>query len=1305
MDGFAGLGRPAQGAWTDLVHCARRAVCLGLTLVWAGQVCAELGLENDPSPGPLRVQAGVDVVGLWQPHQHLYVKGDLGVGPAQLDQLESWLDQHAANWTVVLLETGQGEEFTDAEGSRYSGLDAVEHALGRGLPNRTGFGQLTDPRTGERNGAFFVLFLKDRRFSYFASEAMDRRGLGEDRWQGNLDQPAIAAMRGGARVVDAVKDTISHIEQRLTQRIEADKAEIQRREAAAQAEREQALAGARAGIEKAGGSLDRLGLSLDALRSTHPDMAGDIARPDVARMQADLASAQAALEGGNATASIALSENVAEQAELATKAIADHGQAGGQLALLGLRINQLAGHPYAQSAEPAIDDARAAFGLAQQAYTQGVSTYAARMDDLRAAVQATEARIEGAARAARRQRTLAASVSGLALACLIALGLGLNIRRRPSRRKALALVATWSKGLGDKTVALFDLLDRTHGMLGRSAEEAAARHTGRTLALSEQVIRGVDEMMIMSACAGQVLSSAKALALPAGLGRRAANQFTVRPFRAAVRRLQDEPIVFRPEDGLELVVRGPTTERETLLGSVESYQPFTMTFEELMKAFNERAAKALGALRQVEDSVYTVGDLLGAVQSRIRQAEALEQQIQAAGPDTWFRAAPVFSDLLPAARAAHADAVKQAVRDPVAVVETSAVEARRKAQDAEAIARLAVEFHTAVKPRLTAAAATLEAVPLDTGWLAESIDRASSRADEIALAALGEPAAESIATLARDIQALAERAEAVVTLDQARREAAARSLDDAAALIGTARQELGTAVGLPPDKILREPQADPSDRVDQAHAQAAAVKAALERGDVQAAQQGLDQVASLVLEANEIVKATREAFTAHAGVLEARRQEAGGLADRVPDQEEVLARIQRDYAPSVLLLGEGDPTHPRANDTIQDNLDEVRDHLAEIRDLMDRSQHRHREGALLEAAEYLRQAAARQDQAEFRLQEVIEKAERLQAAEASNVRVRGDLEAQAARLDAQANDARTVESTLQALDHARSGLDRAIRLMESVPNDPFAVAVDLEAVGRSLALVQDQIREDWAAHADAGRRVSAAAGQLDGVGGLARRAQADGVPDSDAIRAAVQDAATLAGQLEHVRAGLAVSHADWAQVQAEADRVFGEAGRLAAVLRGELESGQAALAAIREATDSLRGMDRWRGSFGVTILGSPGARALDQAMTLLAAGSYTEALRAAQSARRAAQAAVAEAEAEQQRRRLAEEQRLLRERRQREEQERRRRDAWSPSGFGHSGHGHSSLGHSGVGHSTFSSHSGTSHSSFHSHSGTSRSGW
>ena len=134
-----------------------------------------------PSSTPRLVQSTEEILSDWNPEQHLYVKGELGLGAEQLAQLEQWLDQNGTNWVVVLMDSAAGETFTDASGRRFTGMDAVEHRLGNGLPGRTSFGEWTDSRTGERNGAFFVLFLSERKFSYYGSDAQDKRGLGEDR--------------------------------------------------------------------------------------------------------------------------------------------------------------------------------------------------------------------------------------------------------------------------------------------------------------------------------------------------------------------------------------------------------------------------------------------------------------------------------------------------------------------------------------------------------------------------------------------------------------------------------------------------------------------------------------------------------------------------------------------------------------------------------------------------------------------------------------------------------------------------------------------------------------------------------------------------------------------------------------------------------------------------------------------------------------------------------------------------------------------------------------------------------------------
>ncbi|MFN5916221.1 MAG: hypothetical protein ACK48K_05650, partial [Planctomycetota bacterium] len=172
--------------------------------------------------GFTQIERVQDVLSAWTPDRHLYVKGDIGASRQQLADLEQWLSQNGPHWTVVLLEDTDGEYYVAADGRSLFGIDAVEVALGMGLSNQTKFGDLVHPVTHENDGAIFALMLKNRKFSYYGSEAQDRRGLGEAHWFGELDQPALRAMRSGGRVLDATRDTVKSINQRLERMIQSE---------------------------------------------------------------------------------------------------------------------------------------------------------------------------------------------------------------------------------------------------------------------------------------------------------------------------------------------------------------------------------------------------------------------------------------------------------------------------------------------------------------------------------------------------------------------------------------------------------------------------------------------------------------------------------------------------------------------------------------------------------------------------------------------------------------------------------------------------------------------------------------------------------------------------------------------------------------------------------------------------------------------------------------------------------------------------------------------------------------------------
>ena len=251
--------------------------------------CSVEAQVPNKSPAATKFSRINEVVEKWTPDRHLFVKGDLGVGAVQLDELESWLDTNAPHWVIVLLNNANGETYSGADGHTYIGMDAVEHALGKGLTNRTDFGKFTHPQTGELDGTVFVLFLKERKFSYFASDAQSRRNLGDGNWIGQLDQPAVRAMRSGGRVVDAVKETVKSIDQQLARKISSEKADAER----VQAELARALESLKSSAAHTLTQIDDVKMAAAEFVQKRSAAKGPLVHPPLEKWREELATIQA----------------------------------------------------------------------------------------------------------------------------------------------------------------------------------------------------------------------------------------------------------------------------------------------------------------------------------------------------------------------------------------------------------------------------------------------------------------------------------------------------------------------------------------------------------------------------------------------------------------------------------------------------------------------------------------------------------------------------------------------------------------------------------------------------------------------------------------------------------------------------------------------------------------------------------------------------------------------------------------------------------------------------------------------------
>jgi hypothetical protein len=1258
------------------------------------QLPAQSATQSD-SARPLTVTRATDAIRQWRPHQHLYVKGNLGVSTDALDALEQWLDQQGTNWVVVLAENAQGETYTDADGQSYQGVEAVNHALGKGLMNQTTFSQQTDPRTQERNAAFFILFLKERKLSYYGSDAQDRRGLGEDHWPGKLDQPAVSAMRNGGRVVDAVKDTITQINRRLETQIVAEINSRKERAAAELAARNQALEQARAALENAGADYSLVEAKCGEFIRQHSSLTGDFARPDLAGLRAELKSAQEALARGDTARVRKAADAVRQRSQAWVRMFEEYPANGQKLENLAQRLSREKGRRYASAASPQLQMAQSAIEAARHEYERGDSSYVASLGNASNAVIAAERAVSLGERLAAQRKML--WVFGLlsTFAGVTVVGLLLNRRRLPAKTEARQLYDLWEKALSEKTSALFGLLDRRATLVGTSAAEAAERYAGETLKLGEQVIRDVDELFIMSSSAGRILQQAQALLEPPLVWKKVGNLFLAVQYRRSIGLLRDHPIEFRPEEGVELVVGGARTERDRLIGELASFKPFTMTFNELMAAFNLRAQRALASLDEIEHSLQKAPDTLRSVQKSIDQTRATESEVTTGtAQDKLFALPQLFSDLMPAAQRALSDALKRGISDPVGALRGEGERARQQSDDAAALVNTVREARQNSIPLIRQHAAALAKSGPNAEWLEAGLRRLSQQADEAVTQALRGSAAKEIGTFREGLASLEGRAAKALELDQARREISQPQIAQSASAIDRARKDIGTGLGLAPGEVLRERGKDPTDSVTQAQAQWEAAFAALERGDLDAVQNALDAVAGLTSEANQIVATSSAVFSKHKETLASLHTEAEALAGRIPEHAHILAEIQNGYAPTVLALGAGDAAHPNANGVIADNIQETESHLAHARRLLDQAASAFREARLLESDALLEQAGANLETGRHRLLEIAEKNHRLIETDAANRRQLETLQQQSLECGRMVQEPTAMTPTIRAFEDVGRSLEAARRALQATIRDPFTAAEQLAAVKSNLDRVADLARCDKDVHAQAGRSLAAAASQLAEAERLTSRAASDRVPDSPATQQAAAAVRSLSDSLQVTREEYQRPHGDWHAIDQGANGLTQRAAAAAATLRGELESAQAAMTVLTAASTVVRTAGAWTGGFGVAILGTPGADLLTQARGHLERGDYESARRLAENARRAAEQAIAQAEAEVRRRRRAEEERLEQERRRRraEEEARQSRSSGS-SGWGG---GSSSWGRSGSGArtSSFSSGSGVSTSSW-----------
>ena len=1303
---------------TSLAVSARKTAFLfGCTMFAWMQTISLANAQSSDSPSPVLISQASDVFQKWNKDQHLYVKGDLGVSNSQLSKLESWLDDKGPNWTIVLMIDAKDEFYRALDDRKFRGMDAVEFALGHGLANRTNFGSLTNKETGETNGAVFVLFLKERKFSYYGSDIHDRRGLGESRWVGNLDREAIRAMRNGGRIIDAVKNTVTSVNRKLASKLQFEenaRAKAIEAKTRAKQERIRQLENLNTLIDSTTTEMvTRVENSARQIRTDYPNATqSKLANPpleawrlkliDLKKQSSDPKLAdEPDLRRSKIYRTVKTElDKVRGETNRYLDLYAAHASFDAMIDPVEARLDSVADHPSGVAKESSIeayrllDEARAGHEAGNLDFAEIIQQADGLAEKGGQAIAMERQRIADEKRrqsVVRRTLSIAASVLGAIFLGLLWI---LNIRRRPALRRASAAFDKSSKSVATELELVDKVVERAQQVIGTRETFASQKYEGTTLKLGQTTHQKIENLKLMTTEATRVIDFAHELIHPSNPIAEAANMFSGARYEHCMNEL----------NGKTLKIPGPIEDD----GKQSEAQ--WVSFDELTQVLHRESESSLENLDLMEQSFAGVNEKVDQFQTRINEATELEKSLSRASRlDRFFKVSSLFEKLLPATQAICDRADRESDRDPVQITQEMVPDGMDRIDSGLIIAQAIQKSREQSFPKLEEYSDTLDSLNVDNRWINERLKDLGKEANQLFETAADQGVLTearqfeaSLVNLDRRVQKSAELAKEIESTVQP-------SLDELEQAIAAGRDKVAKQLGIHATKALREKQYDPDVELSQARKQLDSAQAALDYGGVESVLESLELLEVEKGQAYHLLESSMTALsefdTRHSEQHKRLREFSGTAAQ----QTTLIESVKKRFSSTALNIRDEDFLCSlwTNNENAQPSIESVH---SSCRQLLDNSQttlvsaeEKHRSGEVLYAANSIDFVTIDLDEAQDMFNEIAEHCEtvdRLVGENTTNLsRTFGQLNSFQSDID----DRRTQLPTRGMFEVLTSSLTEfQTELSAATGRDPFHDAERLVGLNESLEDIQSSFRSDHQAFETASRAVAAAQSELQSTNQLVAKSVNDRIPDSKTIGDCQRDATKLETELDDIAGQLNVPHNSWDDVNRQANSITSRLGIVGGRLRSELEKAQIAVRLLEEASNKIFEAANWSGSYNIVVVANPGAEELENARQLLARGNYDRSIQFSKAAKIAAQNAIdaAKRQVDRQRRKLA---------REAEERRRRRR---SSSFMTSSSSGSSSFGsrsrrsRSSISSSSRSRRSSSSRSSSRSSgSGFRRSGW
>ena len=1260
---------------------------------------------------PIKINRVDDVIANWSKSQHLFVKGQLGISDSQFQKLEAWISDNAPNWTVVLMQDANQEFYAAEDGRQFRNMEAVRFALGHRLNNQTDFGSITHEKTGEASGAVFVLFLKERKFSYYGSDVHDRRNLGESKWKGSLDREAVRAMRNGGRIIDAVKNTIKLIDGGLARKIAAEESQARQAEAKAERairERKREIENLKSRIARTDKhTVKRVEIAARELKSNFPKAShSKLALPPIEKWRNSLASQLKTLSAPdvNARKTKLAVDSVEAQINRFLDAYAAHAAFEEMITPVESRLDEIADDPsgaaneISREAYRLLDQARDGHAIGELEFSEPIHQASEKVKQGKEAIRLEHVRVrEQAERKSLIQKTI-----GMVALVLGAITLGLlwflNARRRPALRQAHALFDKRSRSVEGELEQVDQILTRSEQVIGTPESLAQKKFAGQTLMLGNSTHRDIEGLREMSSEAQRAIETAGALIHPSSPLAEATNMFSSARYRLCVDQLNGSSLQ---------VPRSDQTD-------AKSDSPGWVTFNEFFNELHNRKKTATSKIDTFENSVESVNQQVDELQQNIDQAGQLEQELSRASRlDRWFKIPNLFEELLPAAQA-DCDAAESIVQsDPVKAVGEVIPVGRQKIDDGLSLIRSIQIARDDVFPKLDQSGDQLKQLRYKTRWIDDSIGQLSDRANEL----IGEATKHSVEAPAvefeSDVRALGQRATRTLELAQQVEDEVLPAIENLRQSIAEGRNKISMTLKIPVTTSLKEAQYDPDLDLSQAQQQFESAKAAINYGGVESAMESIEEVSIELGQGHQLVDSSLFVMEQFVDQHSRQTKTHQDLSSTLADRESLIDSTQARYADTALKIRD-ESFIQQNNDLFDDQVPTVVSLLENSHSLLKnldpslgQSQQAFEQGAVLAAANQLSLIENEQQDVDQMLSQIDLHCKQVGEVASNNKTL---LDKRVARMDSLADDLsdnRTQQATIVSGSALQSSVSQFFEEFNSSQQkrDPFADSTTIEQLEEQLDVLVGELQADRNAFETASNAVSGGEFELVVAQRLVARSLNDSIPDSVEIKKCQNEVTTLEVQLGRLQKSLQEAHGNWVTVNSEAIELNMKLAVVSGRLRRELERARRAVDLVATASADVFAASNWRGKYGIVVVGNPGANELSSARSLLANGNYHRSIELSRAASMLSKNGIdaAKRQVSRKRRRLAREAEEARRRRRR-----RRQSSFSSSSSSFGSRSSSSSFGSRSSSSSFGSRSSSSSSSSRSSGGGSgfgTSGW